>query len=154
MSFSAEPAELAPAAPTPRYFFDRSPETPLLTLSLEPGSGVLHLRWAGETDVDAVKRAAASILAAVHDWRPRGILNDGGQGTGDWQELVPWLAYELASQVAEGGVRAAAFLPPASAAGTLAMRSLAGEAPPSVLPIRLFKTEAEARAWLGEVLGS
>ncbi len=139
---------LDPAASAPRYHYDRDPERPLLTLTLEPGGEILHLLWSGNTEVTAVQRAASSILAAVRAWRPRLILNDGGQGVGDWQDLVPWLAFELAPQIAAEGVRAVAFLPPASAVGRLAMHSLSGEAPPTLLPLRLFATEAEGRAWL------
>ena len=141
-----------PSAQVPRYYFDTDPERPLLTLTLEPDGEVLHLFWSGNTEVTAVQRAAFSILEAVRDWRPHLILNDGGQGVGDWQELVPWLAFELAPKIAEEGVRAVAFLPPASAAGRLAMHSLTGEAPPSFLPLRMFLTETEGRAWLAGFL--
>ncbi|MBC7448420.1 MAG: hypothetical protein H7330_10210 [Hymenobacteraceae bacterium] len=138
------------AAPAPRYFYAESGEHPLLTLTMEPAGGLLHLLWSGDTDAATVKHGAGSILDAVRDWHPSLILNDGGQGAGDWQDLVPWLAFELAPQIAAGGVRAAAFLPPASAAGQLAMHTLTGEAPAGVLPLRLFATEREARAWLAQ----
>ncbi len=137
-------------SPTPsvRYVFEGNLQEPLLILSFEPATDLLYLRWSGATDEAAVKRGAASILEAARDWQARLILNDGGQGLGDWQELVPWLAFELAPQVAAAGIRAVAFLPPASVAGTLAMHTLTEEAPAGVLPMRLFTTEAEARTWL------
>ena len=75
------------------------------------------------------------------------VINDKSCATGDWTDAMPWLEYEWLPQTVANGLKAMAYVVSADMYTYMAgfdfyqrMRE--------VLPLRLFSTVEEARAWL------
>lgn len=121
-------------------------EEALYTLSYNKERNWLHMIWAGEPDLESIRKGCMEMLEALKKYGCTKLLSDARGVTQSWTEASEWTGTVWFALMQQAGLKHLAFVQATTSECQLSLQlSLAYANNP---PIVLFEDIEQARQWL------